>query len=76
MLFFTNVKRDFLTLLLFSTDFNKHFNVSTYVLTNTAEKLFGSFGTKLQKFSLYGDLVELEDLECEKYFVVYSFDQR
>ena len=29
--------------LLFSADFNKHFNVSTYVLTDTAEKLFGSF---------------------------------
>ena len=61
--------------LLFSADFNKHFSVSTYVLTDTAEKLFGSFGTKFQKFSGHGDLVKLEDPEFEKSFVVYSSDQ-
>ncbi len=61
--------------LLFSADFNKHFSVSTYVLTDTAEKLFGSFGTKFQKFSGHGDLVKLEDVEFEKSFVVYSSDQ-
>ena len=61
--------------LLFSADFNKHFSVSTYVLTDRAEKLFGSFGTKFQKFSGHGDLVKLEDPEFEKYFVVYSSDQ-
>ena len=61
--------------LLFSADFNKYFNVSTYVLTDTAEKLFGSFGTKFQKFSGHGDLVKLEDPEFEKSFVVYSSDQ-
>ena len=61
--------------LLFSADFNKHFSVSTYVLTDRAEKLFGSFGTKFQKFSGHGDLVKLEDPEFEKSFVVYSSDQ-
>ena len=61
--------------LLFSADFNKHFSVSTYVLTDTAENLFGSFGTKFQKFSGHGDLVKLEDPEFEKSFVVYSSDQ-
>ena len=61
--------------LMFSADFNKHFNVSSYVLTDTAEKLFGSFGTKFQKFSGHGDLVKLEDPEFEKSFVVYSSDQ-
>jgi len=61
--------------LLFSADFNKHFHVSTYVLTDRAEKLFGSFGTKFQKFSGHGDLVKLEDPEFEKSFVVYSSDQ-
>ena len=38
-------------------------------------KLFGSFGTKFQKFSGHGDLVKLEDPEFEKSFVVYSSDQ-
>ena len=61
--------------LLFSADFNKHFSVRTYVLTDRAEKLFGSFGTKFQKFSGHGDLVKLEDPEFEKSFVVYSSDQ-
>ncbi len=61
--------------LMFSADFNKNFNVKTYVLTDTAEKLFGSFGTKFQKMSSHGELVKLEDPEFEKSFVVYSGDQ-
>ena len=61
--------------LMFSADFNKNFNVETYVLTDTAEKLFGSFGTKFQKLSSHGDLVKLENPDFEKAFVVYSGDQ-
>jgi hypothetical protein len=56
-------------------DFNKIFLGTTYVLPDTAEKLFGSFGQKLQKLSSRGDLVKLENQEFEKRFVVYSSDQ-
>jgi hypothetical protein len=56
-------------------DFNKNFSGTTYVLPDTAEKLFGSFGQSLQKFSGRGDLVKLENQEFEKRFVVYGSDQ-
>ena len=60
----------------FSADFNKNFNAKTFVLTDTAEKLFGFLGTKLQKINKsHGSLVKLEDPEFEKKFVVYSDDQ-
>ena len=62
--------------LLFSADFNKHFNVKTYVLTDVAEKMFGFLGTKLQKMNKWrGELVKLEDIEFEKEFAIYSGDQ-
>jgi len=62
--------------LLFSADFNKEFNVKTYVLTDTAEKMFGFIGTKLQKMNkARGELVKLENPEFESEFVVYSDDQ-
>jgi len=62
--------------LLFSADFNKNFNATTYVLTDTAEKMFGFLGTKLQKMNKgRGDLVKLEDPEFESEFAVYSGDQ-
>lgn len=62
--------------LLFSADFNKDFNTKTYVLTDTAEKMFGFLGTKLQKMNKgRGDLVKLENPEFESEFVVYSGDQ-
>lgn len=62
--------------LLFSVDFNKHFNVKTYVLTDTAEKMFGFLGKKLQSMnSSRDDLVYLENPDFEKQFVVYSSDQ-
>jgi len=61
---------------LFSADFNKEFNVKTYVLTDTAEKMFGFIGTKLQKMNkARGELVKLENPEFESEFVVYSDDQ-
>jgi len=56
-------------------DFNKNFMGTTYVLPDTAEKLFGAFGQSLQKLSSRGDLVKLENVEFEKRFVVYSSNQ-
>jgi len=56
-------------------DFNKNFSGTTFVLPDTAEKLFGAFGQSLQKLSSRGDLVKLENVEFEKLFVVYSSDQ-
>ena len=62
--------------LLFSADFNKEFNVKTYVLTDTAEKMFGFLGEKFQKMNKSrGELVKLEHPEFESEFVVYSGDQ-
>ena len=62
--------------LFFSVDFNKHFNAKTYVLTDTAEKLFGFLGKKLQSMNLSRDnLINLENIDFEKQFVVYSADQ-
>tara|TARA_B100001750_G_C15437507_1_gene561735 strand:- start:191 stop:1162 length:972 start_codon:yes stop_codon:yes gene_type:complete len=62
--------------LLFSVDFNKDFNVKTYVLTDTAEKMFGFLGTKLQSMNKSrGELVKLENPEFEEAFAVYSSDQ-
>ncbi len=56
-------------------DFNKNFLGTTYVLPDTAERILGAFGQSLQKLSLRGDLVKLENVEFEKRFVVYSSDQ-
>lgn len=56
-------------------DFNKKFSGTTFVLPDTAERLFGSFGQKLQKLSSRGELVKLEDPVFEKRFVVYSSNQ-
>lgn len=62
--------------LFFHADFNKHIEGTTYVLPDTAEKLFGKFGQKLQKGSSRGELVKLENPEFEKEFVVYSSGQQ
>ena len=60
----------------FIADFNKHFKTRTLVLPDTAEKLFGKFGQKLQSMSFSrGELVKLEDPEFEKEFCVYGDDQ-
>jgi hypothetical protein len=62
--------------LFFVADFNKHFIGETVVLPDTAENLFGSFGTMFQKWNFQRDqLVKLEDVEFEKAFAVYSNDQ-
>jgi len=62
--------------LFFCADFNKHFKGKTIVLPDTAERLFGFLGAKLQSWNLSrDDLVQLEDVEFEKEFVVYGSDQ-
>jgi len=62
--------------LFFIADFNKHFTCQTIVLPDTAENLFGSFGKMFQSWNLLrGRLINLEDPEFEKLFVVYGDDQ-
>lgn len=62
--------------LFFIADFNKNFNSRTFVLPDTAEKLFGRFGQTLQGIGKsHGALVKLEDPVFEKEFAVYSNDQ-
>ena len=48
----------------------------TIVLPDTAQKLFGRFGQKLQSLNVFrGQLIKLEDPEFESHFVVYGSDQ-
>jgi len=62
--------------LFFIGDFNKNFSCRTVVLPDTAEKLFGRIGQKLQSMNLVrDDLIKLDDPEFEKLFVVYGSDQ-
>ena len=62
--------------LFFIADFNKHFKGRTFVLPDTAEKLFGRFGQTLQGVGKsHGELVKLEDPDFESEFAVYSTDQ-
>jgi hypothetical protein len=62
--------------LFFIADFNKAFSGQTIVLPDTAERLFGALGQKLQGMdSRRGELVKLEDPDFEKLFVVYGTDQ-
>jgi len=62
--------------LFFIGDFNKHFTCQTVVLPDTAEKLFGKIGQKLQSMNIRRDkLIKLDDPEFEKFFVVYGSDQ-
>ncbi len=56
-------------------DFNKNFAGNTYVLPDTAERLFGSWGQSIQRLSSRGELIKLENVEFEKLFVVYGSDQ-
>lgn len=62
--------------LFFIGDFNKDFTARTVVLPDTAEKLFGYLGQKLQSLNIFrGQLIKLEDPEFERHFVVYGNDQ-
>ena len=60
----------------FIADFHKDFRTHTVVLPDTAEKLFGFLGKKLQEMNfMRGDLIKLEDAEFEEAFCVYGEDQ-
>ncbi|MFO8239436.1 MAG: DUF3137 domain-containing protein [Dissulfuribacterales bacterium] len=62
--------------LFFVGDFNKAFGKKTIVLPDTAERIFGRLGQKLQSINaIHGELIRLEDPEFEKFFVVYGEDQ-
>ena len=57
-------------------DFNKSFKGKTFVLPDTAEKLFGSIGSMLQSWNAArGELIKMEDVAFEREFVVYGDDQ-
>jgi Protein of unknown function (DUF3137) len=56
-------------------DFNKEIKGETLVLPDTAERMLGSIGRKLQSMSRRGKLIKLENVEFEKLFVVYGSDQ-
>ena len=60
--------------LFFHADFNKEIKGRTYIEPDTAERLFGKFGQKLQTSSK-GKLVKLENPEFEKIFAVFGTDQ-
>lgn len=61
----------------FIADFHKNFNGVTFVLSDVAEKTFGSWlGNAFQSWNKgRGELVKLENPDFEKEFVVYSTDQ-
>ena len=61
--------------LFFHADFNKEFLGKTYVTPDLMEKIFGSFGRRIQKFTGNAALVKLENPVFEKYFVVHATDQ-
>lgn len=60
----------------FVADFNKEFRTRTIVLPDTAEKVFGFLGRKLQDWNFARpDVIRLEDPEFENEFCVYGDDQ-
>jgi len=63
--------------LFFIADFNKNFKGYTLILPDTAQKMFGSLiGNLFQSWNkMRGELIKMEDVEFEKYFVVYGSDQ-
>jgi hypothetical protein len=62
--------------ILFIADFHKDFIGETFVLTDSAEKMFGGLGKMLQKMNIKRpQLVKLENVTFEKQFVVYGSDQ-
>lgn len=61
--------------ILFVADFNKNFNGRTVVLTDQAEKTFGSLGTLFQKLNQRRDpLIKMDDVKFENAFAVYGTD--
>ena len=62
--------------LFIEADFHKHFQGRTFVRPDFAERTFGFLGRSLQKMT-FGEeqLVQLEDKDFEKAFVVHGTDQ-
>lgn len=61
--------------ILFIADFNKQLNGRTVVVTDEAEKKFGSLGTMLQKMNRKRDpLIKMDDTQFESAFAVYGND--
>lgn len=57
-------------------DFNKHFQGETYILPDNWEKSLGWIATKIKKVQKSkGQLVNLENLDFERLFAVYSSDE-
>jgi len=63
--------------ILFSADFHKEFHGRTFVLSDNAENMLGGIGRAFQKMvSKKGTkLVQMDDVEFEKKFAIYSSDQ-
>ena len=62
--------------LFFMADFNKTLKTETIVLPDNWEDLLGNVARKLQRATAtYGELIQLENPEFEKYFRTYSKDQ-
>lgn len=60
----------------FVADFHKNFNGKYYILPDFAQKRFGGIGKFFQKMNFSrGKLIELENPEFEREFVVYGSDQ-
>jgi hypothetical protein len=60
----------------FIADFHKDFIGETFVLTDSAEKMFGRLGKMFQKMNISRpQLVKMENVTFEKQFVVYGSDQ-
>jgi hypothetical protein len=60
----------------FVADFNKHFHSTTVVLPDTLEPSLGFLARTLQKINVNRDqLIQLEDREFEREFVVYGENQ-
>lgn len=57
-------------------DFHKDFSFKTLILPNDTPRILGGLGRKMQKWAApIGKIVQLEDVEFSKYFVVYSENQ-
>ena len=62
--------------LFFMADFNKHLQFHTVIVPDLAERFFGNMGQQLQKLNpTRGELVQMENVDFEKLFVVYGTDQ-
>jgi len=62
--------------LFFVADFNKSFHSKVIVLPDVAERNFGVLGSWMQGINKQrGELIKLDHVEFEKFFVVYGSDQ-